>query len=185
MASYFGVKSYDVEICWNALSGAIANSNYRYAIYLYIRAFRVFYATDENKGLFEEILKQILAVSDKIGKEHPWQLIYMNLYKIAKQYQMEDKLDALKEKVYSAVADPFFTIDMININFELQCMEDVQSFSFGDKIGEWVEKNAKKNEDSCVADNHNRYMYIRKAVQPIPPAAPPSLCCDLKSYSQL
>lgn len=149
-ASYFGVKSYDVETCWNALSGAIANSNYRFAIYLYMRAFRVFYATDENKGLFEEILNQILAVSDKIEKEHPWQLIYMNLYKIAKQYQMEDKLDALKEKVYSAVADPFFTIDMININFELQCMEDVESFSFGDKIGEWMEKNAKKNEDSSL-----------------------------------
>ena len=115
-----------------------------------------------DKGLFEKILNQILAVSDKIGKEHPWQLIYMNLYKIAKQYQMEDKLDALKEKVYSAVADPFFTIDMININFELQCMENVQSFSFGDKIGEWVEKNAKKNEDSCIADNHNRYMYIKR-----------------------
>lgn len=149
-ASYFGVKSYDVEAGWNALSGAIANSNYRFAIYLYIRAFRVFYATDENKGLFEKILNQILAVSDKIGKEHPWQLIYMNLYKIAKHYQMADKLDALKEKVYSAVADPFFTIDMININFELQCMEDVESFSFGDKIGEWMEKNAKKNEDSSL-----------------------------------
>ena len=149
-ASYFGVKSYDVETCWNALSRAIANSNYRFAIYLYMRAFRVFYAIDENKGLFEKILNQILAVSDKIGKEHPWQLIYMNLYKIAKHYQMADKLDALKEKVHSAVADPFFTIDMININFELQCMEDVESFSFGDKIGEWMEKNAKKNEDSSL-----------------------------------
>ena len=149
-ASYFGVKSYDVETGWNALSRAIANSNYRFAIYLYMRAFRVFYATDENKGLFEKILNQILAVSDKIGKEHPWQLIYMNLYKIAKHYQMADKLDALKEKVYSAVADPFFTIDMININFELQCMEDVESFSFVDKIGEWMEKNAKKNENSSL-----------------------------------
>lgn len=114
-----------------------------------------------DKGLFEKILNQILSVSDKIGKEHPWQLIYMNLYKIAKHYQMADKQKILRKKVRSAVADPFFTIDMININFELQCMEDVQSFSFGDKIGEWVEKNAKKNEDSCVADNHNRYMYIR------------------------
>lgn len=149
-ASYFGVKSYDVETCWNALSRAIANSNYRFAIYLYMRAFRVFYATDENKGLFEEILNQILAVSDKIGKEHPWQLIYMNLYKIAKHYQMADKQKILRKKVRSAVADPFFTIDMININFELQRMEDVESFSFGDKIGEWMEKNAKKNEDSSL-----------------------------------
>ena len=149
-ASYFDLDSYDVETGWNVLSGAIANSNYRFAIYLYIRAFRVFYATDENKGLFEEILNQILAVSDKIGKEHPWQLIYMNLYKIAKQYQMEDKLDALKEKVYSAVADSFFTIDMININFELQCMEAVKDFSFENKIGEWMEKNANKKEYSSL-----------------------------------
>lgn len=149
-ASYFDLDSYDVETCWNALSRAIANSNYRFAIYLYMRAFRVFYATDENKRLFEEILNQILAVSDKIGKEHPWQLIYMNLYKIAKQYQMEDKLEALKEKVHSAVADSFFTIDMININFELQCMEAVKDFSFENKIGEWMEKNAKKKEYSSL-----------------------------------
>lgn len=164
-ASYFDVKSYDVETCWNALSGAIANSNYRFAIYLYMRSFRVFYATDENKGLFEKILNQILAVSDKIEKEHPWQLIYMNLYKIAKQYQMEDKLDALKEKVYSAVADPFFTIDMININFELQCKVELEKFNLDTSIKAWLEEKnngAISEDDKYVKDILDTYLVRKK-----------------------
>lgn len=164
-ASYFGVKSYDVETCWNALSGAIANSNYRFAIYLYMRAFRVFYATDENKGLFEKILNQILAVSDKIGKEHPWQLIYMNLYKIAKHYQIADKLDALKEKVYSAVADPSFTINMININFELQCKVELEKFNLDTSIKAWLEEKnngAISEDEKYVKDILDTYLVRKK-----------------------
>ena len=164
-ASYFGVKSYDVETCWNALSGAIANSNYRFAIYLYMRAFRVFYATDENKGLFEEILNQILAVSDKIGKEHPWQLIYMNLYKIAKHYQMADKQKILRKKVRSAVADPFFTIDMININFELQCKVELEKFNLDTSIKAWLEEKnngAISKDDKYVKDILDTYLVRKK-----------------------
>ena len=164
-ASYFGVNPYDVETGWNALSGAITKSNYRYAIYLYMRAFRVFYATDENKGLFEEILNQILAASDKIGKEHPWQLIYMNLYKIAKHYQMKDKLVVLKEKVHSAVADPFFTIEMININFELQCKVELEKFNLDTSIKAWLkEKNngAISEDDKYVKDILDTYLVRKK-----------------------
>ena len=164
-ASYFDLDSYDVETGWNALSGAIANSNYRFAIYLYMRAFRVFYATDENKGLFEKILNQILAVSDKIGKEHPWQLIYMNLYKIAKHYQMADKQKILRKKVRSAVADPFFTIDMININFELQCKVELEKFNLDTSIKAWLEEKnngAISEDDKYVKDILDTYLVRKK-----------------------
>lgn len=43
----------------------------------------------------------------------------MNLYKIAKKYNMENELDGLRKKVHSCVEEKSFTVEMLNLNFVL------------------------------------------------------------------
>ena len=43
----------------------------------------------------------------------------MNLYKIAKKYNMENELDGLSKKVHSCVEEKSFTVEMLNLNFVL------------------------------------------------------------------
>ena len=135
--AYFEEKTFDLK----AYKKVIPGGRLRYAIYLYIKAFWKFYSTEENRSLFEEILTDIKAVDEKLQKEHPWQLIYMNLYKNAKKYNMENELDGLRKKVHSCVEEKSFTVEMLNLNFELQCIaEENTDFDWNVTIGGWLEQ---------------------------------------------
>lgn len=135
--AYFEEKTFDLK----AYKKVIPGGRLRFAIYLYIKAFWKFYSTEKNRSLFEEILTDIKAVDEKFQKEHPWQLIYMNLYKIAKKYNMENELDGLRKKVHSCVEEKSFTVEMLNLNFELQCIaEENTDFDWNVTIGGWLEQ---------------------------------------------
>lgn len=65
----------------------------------------------------------------------------MNLYKIAKKYNMENELDGLRKKVHSCVEEKSFTVEMLNLNFELQCIaEENTDFDWNVTIGGWLEQ---------------------------------------------
>ena len=145
--AYFEEKTFDLK----AYKKVIPGGRLRFAIYLYIKAFWKFYSTEKNRSLFEEILADIKAVDEKFQKEHPWQLIYMNLYKIAKKYNMENELDGLRKKVHSCVEEKSFTVEMLNLNFELQCIaEENTDFDWGVTIEDWLKKASDNRKSNAI-----------------------------------
>lgn len=157
--AYFEEKTFDLK----AYKKVIPGGRLRFAIYLYIKAFWKIYSTEENRSLFEEILTDIKAVDEKFQKEHPWQLIYMNLYKIAKKYNMENELDGLRKKVHSCVEEKSFTVEMLNLNFELQCIaEENTDFDWNVTIEKWLNKvpdNQGSNANvTAILEKYTKYI---------------------------
>lgn len=63
-------------------------------------------------------------------------------------------MDGLRKKVHSCVEEKSFTVEMLNLNFELQCIaEENTVFDWNETIEKWLNK---------APDNHNRYMYIKR-----------------------
>lgn len=65
------------------------NYEMRFALYVFVKAFRVFYSSDvrltsqERSDMIDKIISEVIAFSKNIDDTiHPWQLIYINLFEI-------------------------------------------------------------------------------------------------------
>lgn len=104
-AEYFGIKYEDslFETLQKQLdiviSGLNRSDELRFALFIFVKAFRVFYV-DDNRLAVDEIKELIKVINDKIklisssvdDEIHPWQLIYKNMFEITKDSFYFDRI---------------------------------------------------------------------------------------------
>lgn len=122
---------------WEQMEAAFKERN-AFPLFVYIKAFNIFYAKDKgNLYILKELLNRIgssewLKNNELKDREHPWELIYKNLYEaVLKQKKSicPDDHGYLKERVLTCIAHPDATIKMIQIFAKIQfiMLEDPDS----------------------------------------------------------
>lgn len=111
-------------------------SNFRFALYIYIKALKVFYLNDprlqseEVKKLSENIVNRVIEFSKSIDDViHPWQLIYKNLFEIElKTNNRNDIKEYLFDRVTSneRINKEGPTIAAMVISFKLSYMKEMK-----------------------------------------------------------
>lgn len=123
---YFGSSN-----LWEQLTHVLSANDGGFALLVFVKAFRIFYANDAgNSNILEELIRRTSACKDH--KEHPWELIYKNLYEaILKQTRKFKKQDFefIKEAAMSCVQEADATIKMIQISMRLQFEENIETTS--------------------------------------------------------
>lgn len=113
---------------WEQMEAVFKEKN-AFALFVYMKAFNIFYAKDKgNLDILKELLERIgssewLKNNDIKDREHPWELIYKNLYEaVLKQKKSIDPDDYgyLKERVSTCITHPDATIKMIQIFAKIQ-----------------------------------------------------------------
>lgn len=112
---YFGSKD-----LWTQWETAFASNN-DFMLLIYVKAFNVFYAKDRsNIEILQDMISRIYIMENK--HEHPWELIYKNLYEcILKQkvdLKAEDYIE-LRNKALASVRNADVAIKMIQINAKM------------------------------------------------------------------
>lgn len=114
---YFGAGD-----LWEQLNNAVSANDGGFALLLFVKAFRFFYATDAgNANILEELIRRASACKEH--KEHPWELIYKNLYeallKQPKKFKKQD-FQFIKDAAMTCIQEADATIRMIQISMRLQ-----------------------------------------------------------------
>lgn len=113
--SYFDTKKLSLQLK-NAL-----DSEHAFKLFVFVKAFKIFYAKDRsNLNLLMEMIEGIYA--KKVTNEHPWELIYKNLYEAimmqGKVLSIE-KYEWIKERALNCIEHPESTIKMIQLGFKI------------------------------------------------------------------
>lgn len=100
-----------------------------FMILIFIKAFNIFYAKDRsNLEILQDMVERI-QILDRNG-EHPWELIYKNLYEcILKQkanLKIEDYIE-LREKALLSVEKADVTIKMIQMNAKMTFLKEEEN----------------------------------------------------------
>ncbi len=113
---------------WEQMEAAFKGKN-AFALFVYVKAFNIFYAKEKgNLYILIELLKRLgnsdwLKNNDIKDREHPWELIYKNLYEaVLKQKKSicPDDYENLKERALTCIAHPDATIKVIQIYAKIQ-----------------------------------------------------------------
>lgn len=107
---------------WEQLTHALSANDGGFALLVFVKAFRVFYANDAgNSNILEELIR--CTSINKYHKEHPWELIYKNLYeailKQPKKFKVQD-FEFIKKDAMDCIQEADATIKMIQISMKLQ-----------------------------------------------------------------
>lgn len=118
--NYFGSRN-----LWEQMENAFSAKNRGYKLFVFVKAFCIFYADDRaNNNILRELLDYVQkGVTDT---EHPWELIYRNLYEcILKQNKDFDIKEYLyiKTKALTCISETDFTLKMIQIHTKLIYMQ--------------------------------------------------------------
>lgn len=114
---YFGSSG-----LWEQLANASSANDGGFAFLVFVKAFRVFYANDAgNTNILEELIRRTSISKDH--KEHPWELIYKNLYeailKQPKRFKAQD-YEFIKKAAMDCIQEADATIKIIQISMKLQ-----------------------------------------------------------------
>lgn len=91
-----------------------------YELFVFVKAFNAFYVSDRaNWDIFDELLNRIKLIDSKDKAQHPWELIYKNLYECILK-QRRDVLDpadckAIRANALTCVKNADYTIKMIQL----------------------------------------------------------------------
>lgn len=135
-----------------------------FALYVYIKAFNKFYASDLlNSGLLQRILERISEVIE--GKSwHPWELICKNLSEIIYKQQsvLNDisKYNWIQEHGLNRITDSDKTVKIIQIGYKIELIKQ--------QCSDW------KNDDLSIYIGENNY-FSEKEIQ---------LCMELFNLSE-
>lgn len=117
-----------------------------YALFVYIKAFRVFYAKDTKYyGILEELLGLI---QHRKTDCHPWELIYKNLYESVlslKTIEGLEKYEYLKNRAIDCIRYPDSTIIMIQMAFEAEQIADSDSGAYQKMAVDYFDKERIKS----------------------------------------
>lgn len=118
---YFGASD-----LWSQLTSAFSADDGGFALLIFVKAFRVFYANDVgNANILVELIRRTSEYKDH--REHPWELIYKNLYeailKQPKKFKKQD-FEYLKDAAMTCIQEADATIKMIQISIRLQFDEN-------------------------------------------------------------
>lgn len=112
---YFGDSN-----LWDQMERALSAKDGGFSLLLFVKAFRVFYATDRgNSNILAELVNRI---QPSRNNEHPWELIYKNLYEaVLKQPKLfkTDDYRFLYDRAVGCIKDADATIKMIQIYTKL------------------------------------------------------------------
>lgn len=116
---------------WEQLTNALSANDGGFALLVFVKAFRVFYANDAgNSNILEELIR--CTSINKDHKEHPWELIYKNLYeailKQPKKFKVQD-FEFIKKDAMDCIQEADATIKMIQISMKLQFDEYISAAS--------------------------------------------------------
>lgn len=106
-----------------------------YKLFVFVKAFNTFYVSDRaNWDIFDELLNRIKLIDSKDKAQHPWELIYKNLYEcILKQRgDMLDRADyrAIRANALTCVKNADYTIKMIQLHSRLVFEESENKMKF-------------------------------------------------------
>lgn len=116
---------------WEQLTNALSANDGGFALLVFVKAFRVFYANDAgNSNILEELIRCTSVSKDH--KEHPWELIYKNLYeailKQPKKFNAQD-FEFIKKAAMECIQEADATIKMIQLSMKLLFDEFVSTTS--------------------------------------------------------
>ncbi len=134
------VKYFDGKITLEEQLAYVAEKD-DYALFVFIKAFRVFYAKDAKYyGVLKELLELI---QNKKTDSHPWELIYKNLYESVLSLEtMEgvEKYEYLRKRAVNCIKYPDSTIIMIQMAFEAEQIANSDSGAYQKMAEDYFDK---------------------------------------------
>lgn len=140
----------DIEGQYASVRNQIKKYHSGFGLYVFVKAFRYFYANEpDNREMIITMVEESLAESCDIAGEHPWELIFANLYWLC--YYSEDEAirqycGELYNRAMGCIGEDKreLTIDLINLSFQLN-----KEFAEGKNlIAEPVDDNISEQEFS-------------------------------------
>lgn len=127
---YFGSNNLSAQ-----LKKVLIHKGNAFPLFVYVKAFNKFYAKDIA---YKELLKKVVGeIENYNGKEHPWELIYSNVYQaIMKSGLVAEEYSFLRDRAANCIECASTTIRIIQIGNQYLCngKKDISLFNQEDMM---------------------------------------------------